>query len=54
MNIPASRLKEIMKPKAYMEFTRWMRGQTTEIHKGEIHIFETDLLRWLRKQQVID
>jgi hypothetical protein len=54
MSIPASRIREIMKPKAYMEFTKWMRGQTTEMHNGKIHIFEDDFLRWLKHQPVVD
>lgn len=55
MTIPMSRFGEILRPKAFKDFTKFLQGQTTEMDKdGRSLIFEDDFMRWVKKQKVID
>ena len=50
MSIPFKRLKQILKPKYYKEFSKWMEGQTIDM-KG---VYEHDFLRWVQRLPVTD
>ena len=44
------RFKEILKPKAYKDLMKFMRGQTID----EDGIYEWDFLKWFYKQECTD
>jgi len=50
MVIPDKRLKEVLKPKAYADFMKWMEGQTVTMSG----VYDHDFLRWILKQPIID
>tara|TARA_Y100000034_G_C6859671_1_gene391104 strand:- start:1297 stop:1449 length:153 start_codon:yes stop_codon:yes gene_type:complete len=50
MSIPFKRLKQILKPKYYKEFEKWMHGQTMD----EVGVYEDDFVRWVYGLPVVD
>ena len=50
MNIRFERIKEVLKPKAYKDFMKFMCGQTVDMEG----IYEDDFMRWFYKQGVVD
>ncbi len=54
MVIKNSRIKELLTPKQYEKFQKFMRGQTVREEKGELLIYEGDFLRFIKEFPVID
>ena len=50
MSISFERLKQILKPGYYKEFSKWITGQTVDIGG----VYEHDFLRWVNELPVID
>ena len=50
MSIKEKRIKEILKPKVYKEFCKYMNGQTMDMEG----IYDDDFLRFVKKLPVID
>lgn len=50
MPINFNRIKEILKPKYYKDFNKFMYGQTVCIDG----IYENDFLRWIYKLPCVD
>ena len=54
MSVKFKRLKEVLKPKSYQDFIRFMRGQTYGIENGDEVAWDDDVLKWLKKQKPCD
>ena len=54
MSISLERIKEILKPRQYKNFIKWVGGQTGELINGQLFIYEEDFIRWIRRLPVID
>ena len=50
MSIQFKRIKEVLKPKSYKDFLKFMEGQTVD----ERGVFEDDFLKWINEQEVTD
>ena len=56
MTIADKRIEEVLKPKAYKNFCKFMQGQTVELGDdgSSAMIFEDDFLCWMKHLPVID
>lgn len=54
MSIPLKRLKQILKPGHYEEFSKWIAGQTLEKIGNDWGVYEHDFVRWVKKLPVVD
>ncbi|OGD96595.1 hypothetical protein A3F02_03230 [Candidatus Curtissbacteria bacterium RIFCSPHIGHO2_12_FULL_38_9b] len=49
-----SNIKEVLSPKKFAEFEKWMRGQTVGMYKGEGLVYQYDFERFLEGLPVLD
>lgn len=50
MTIPFKRIKEVLKPKYYKDFNKFMEGQTVCVDG----VYDDDFFRWLLKLEAVD
>jgi len=54
MSVSLERIKEVLKPIAFKDFSKWFGGQTGELRKGKLYVYEEDLISWFNKRPVTD